>query len=289
MTVAATLKTYYQLTKPGIIYGNLMTTIAGFLLASQRSVDVGSLLGVAAGTALVIASGCVINNYIDRDIDRHMARTKKRALASGQISARAAITYGIVLGAAGFTLLLLFTNLLTVAVGAVGYFFYLVMYSVWKRRSVYGTLVGSVAGATPITAGYIAAAGQLDGAALLLFLILASWQMPHFYAISLFRRKEYEAAGLPVMSVAKGVGTTKLQILLFVMLFIALTLSLAAFGYATLIYAVVMAAAGTVWLRKGVAGFAAPDTVRWARGMFGFSLLVLLIFSATISINTFLN
>jgi protoheme IX farnesyltransferase len=285
MAARDTLAMYYWLTKPGIVYGNLISAAAGFLLAAQGDVDFGLLLAFMAGTALVIASGCVINNVIDRGIDRHMARTKKRALAGGELAAAPAITYGAALAVIGFALLVLFTNWLTVALGALGYFFYLVMYSVWKRRSVYGTMVGSVSGATPIAAGYTAAAGQFDGAAALLFLILVCWQMPHFYAIALFRREEYAAAKLPVLPVVKGLRATQRQILAFVILFVAATLLLAVLGYTGFVYTLVVGLAGLWWLYKAMQGFGARDSARWARGMFGASLLVLLVFCAMIAVD----
>src|SRR5690348_2228318 len=155
-----------------------------------------------AGLAFVMASGCVFNNYIDRDIDAAMGRTKDRALVVGRISKRAAFVYGTMLGAAGFGLLVFFTNMLTVAVAGTGFFFYVFMYSLWsKRRTVHSTIIGSVAGATPPIVGYAATSGRLDLAAALLFLTLVLWQMPHFYAIGIRRFGEYAAAGIPILPV----------------------------------------------------------------------------------------
>jgi protoheme IX farnesyltransferase len=125
------LRTYYRLTKPGIIYGNVMTTLAGFLFAgtwSRGSFDIVLLLATVCGTSLVIASACVANNYIDQDIDRTMERTKKRALVMGDISGRSAIIFSIVLGITGFGLLLGLVNVLTAAAGAVAFIFYVVLY-----------------------------------------------------------------------------------------------------------------------------------------------------------------
>src|SRR5256885_2016537 len=104
------LKTYYRLTKPGIVYGNAVTVIAGFLLASVGDVNWGLFLATLVGISLVIASACVFNNYIDRDLDKKMARTKKRALASGSIAAVNALSYASLLGLVGFGLLFIFTN-----------------------------------------------------------------------------------------------------------------------------------------------------------------------------------
>src|SRR5438045_1263782 len=113
------LKTYYNLTKPGIIYGNLVNTISGFLLACvlQETFSITRVLGVLGGTALVIACGCVVNNYIDRGIDQHMKRTKNRALVRGDISGRSALTFATVLGILGFIVLWRWTNTLTLIIG----------------------------------------------------------------------------------------------------------------------------------------------------------------------------
>ena len=142
-----------------------------------------------------------------------MERTKDRALAAGRISGRAAIVYGTILGFVGFAVLVLHTNLLTAAIAAVGFFFYVFMYSLWfKRRSICGTVVGSIAGAVPPLVGYCAASNRFDAAAILLFFILAIWQMPHFFAIAIYRFNDYAAASIPVFPVKKEIQKTKIAI-----------------------------------------------------------------------------
>ncbi len=279
------VKTYYALAKPGIVYGNLLAAAAGFLLASKGQVDFWLLLAALAGIAFVIGSACVFNNYIDRDIDRHMARTKKRALVTGEISARGALVYATILGVAGVAILARFTNALTVWAGLLGVFFYVVLYGVAKRRSVYGTHVGSVAGAIPLVAGYTAVTNRLDGGAVLLFLVLALWQMPHFFAIALYRQKEYASAKLPVWPVQKGAVSTQLQILIYVMLFTFAASLLTVFGYTGYTYLAVMVLVGLYWLRLGLRGLRTKDHVQWGRTMFFFSLKVLLVFCGMISID----
>ncbi len=109
-------KFYYQLTKPGIIYGNALTTVAGFFLAARGTVNPSLLISVVAGSSLVIASACVFNNIVDREIDQKMARTKNRALVIGTISVRNALIFGAILGILGFGILSFYTNYLTVIV-----------------------------------------------------------------------------------------------------------------------------------------------------------------------------
>ncbi len=283
-----TLKSYYRLTKPGIIYGNLLAAIGGFLLASKGDIDPLLFLAAIIGTALVIASGCVFNNYIDQGIDKKMARTQKRGLVSGQISGRSALLYATVLGILGFSTLALFTNALTVATGAVGIFFYVVVYGLAKRSTPLSTLVGSIPGATPPVAGYLAVTNNLDGGAILLFLIMAIWQLPHFYAISIFRLKDYAAASLPVIAVKKGARATKVRIMAYIGLYLATVPSLAFLGYTGYTYLIVMGIVSLLWFWKGIANFTDSNDAAWARKMFGFSLIVLLSFSLMISVDYWL-
>jgi protoheme IX farnesyltransferase len=161
------LKKYYRLTKPGIIYGNLISATAGFLLASNHHINLWLLLATLAGTSLVIASGCVFNNYLDRNIDKKMARTKKRALVLKTIPVINALVFAMVLFIAGFAVLGLYTNWLVVVIGLVGFVDYVVLYGYSKRHTMHSTLVGTVAGATPILAGYCAARGHFDSGAIL--------------------------------------------------------------------------------------------------------------------------
>lgn len=279
-----TIKAYYWLTKPGIIYGNLLTAIGGFLLASKGDIDHGLFAATIAGTALIIASGCVVNNYIDRGIDAQMARTKKRALVQGNISPISAISFAAILGSAGFVLLVLFTNTLAVIAGAVGYIGYIVLYGWTKRHSVHGTLVGTLSGSMPPVAGYVAVTDRLDAGALLLFLIMVSWQMAHFYAIAMYRFDDYKAAGLPLMPIKAGMYVTKLQIVLYIAGFAVATSVLTMLGYTGIVAQLVLGIIALLWLWRGVQGFKAADDKAWARKIFGFSLLVITIFSITISL-----
>lgn len=278
---------YYQLTKPGIIYGNLLTATAGFLLASKGHVDFGLLIETLVGISLVIASACAFNNYIDRDIDRHMARTNKRALVEGSISGRAAITFASVIGIIGVVVLSVFTNPLVVIIGLVAFVDYVVLYGLSKRKSVHGTLVGSISGAAPIVAGYCAVTNRFDTGAIILFLILVFWQMPHFYSIAIYRLKDYKSAKIPVLPAVKGVKTTKIQIILYILAFIVAIVLLKTYGYADYGYLIVMLMLSLVWLVLGLSGFKTQNSKLWARRMFLFSLVIILALSVVLSISSF--
>lgn len=271
------IKRYYSLTKPGVLYGNALTVAAGYFLASKGMIDVWLFLSVFIGSSLIIASACVLNNFLDQDIDAIMTRTKKRALVSGAIKGYRAVLFSIALGVIGVIILALYTNLLVVMLGLVGFITYVVFYGMLsKRLSTHGTLVGSISGAIPILAGYCAVTGTIDIGAVIVFVILFAWQFPEFYSIAIYRSKEYKAASIPVLPVIKGLKRTKIEILIYTIVFVVSTLSLTTFGYTGYIYFVVMAGLGSYWIWLAMQGFNAVNSDRWARKMFGFSMIIIL-------------
>jgi protoheme IX farnesyltransferase len=280
-------KTYYNLTKPGIIRGNAVPAIAGFLFASKGHVKYLLLLETLIGISLIIACACVYNNYIDRELDKKMARTKARAFAVGTLGKNTAIVYGTSLGLVGFIFLGVFTNLLTVIVGLVGLVFYVVIYGEAKRKSVHGTLVGAVSGAMPPVGGYLAVTDHIDAAAVILFLILVFWQMPHFYSIAIYRLSDYKAAKLPVLPAVKGVKIAKRDILFYTIAFSLAAICLSIFAHAGVFYLVVAILLSLLWLFVGFKGFKAKDDIKWAKKMFAMSLLVLSLLCVAISISGF--
>lgn len=280
-----TIKAYYQLVKPGIVYGNAVAAIGGFFLAARGNVSAVPFLGMLFGIMLVIASGCVFNNYMDRGIDKKMARTKNRALVKGDISGPNALVYATVLGLLGLALLFFVNNPLAAAIALFGHFAYVVFYGYMKRKTVHGTVAGSVSGAVPPVVGYVAVTNSLDIGALLLFLVLVCWQMPHFYAVSMFRAKDYVAAGIPVLSVVKGMRAAKLYILSYTIPFTIAALLLTVFGYTGITYFAVMALFGLWWFGTGIRSFHTAKDSAWAGKMFGISLYGLIIFSVMISID----
>ncbi len=272
-----TVTRYYSLTKPGVLYGNVLTAAAGFLLASRGDVDLWLFLALIVGTTLVIASATVLNNVLDRDIDTMMERTKKRATVTGRIGARNATIFSIVLGVVGMAILIVWTNWLVVVVGLGGFLVYVILYGMWSKRvSIHGTLVGSVSGAAPILAGYVGVTGAIDVSAVLVFAMIFFWQMPEFYSIAIYRHDEYAEAGIPVISVTRGIDNTKVQILVYTLAFVASTMLLPIFGHVGIVYAVVMGALGACWIWIGVKGLRAVDSAAWARKMFRFSLIIIL-------------
>ncbi len=268
---------YYHLAKPGMVYGNLISILASFFLASKEyGFHITSLIFVVLGMSFVIASACVINNYIDRDIDAKMERTKDRSLVSGTVTGKMAIRYAMLLGLIGFLSLAIGTNVVTFLVGFAGYFSYIVLYSVAKRTTIYSTIVGSFPGAMPIVAGYTALAGKIDLEVLVLFFILVLWQIPHFYSIAIYRLKDYKSSKLKIWPVKMGILNTKWHILSLVLAFSLSVVALFIFKYTGYIYLVLALLSCIVWFFFGVFGFFVKDSKWWARRMFFISLFVLL-------------
>jgi len=282
------VRLYYRLAKPGIVYGNALAAIASFLLASQGNPYLPTFLGMLVGVSLVMASACVFNNYLDRDIDDLMARTKSRALVTGEISIPHALAYATALGLAGLFLLVVLTNPLTAVVAALGHVAYVIVYGIAKRKTVHSTVIGSVPGAIPPVVGYVAVTNQIDLLAVLLFAVLVFWQMPHFYAIAIFRLRDYQRAGIPVLPAVKGIVRTKLEIMYYIVGFILVTSLLTIMGYTGYIYAAVMLLLSLRWLQIVARGATATDDALWARQVFKFSLWVLLGFCIMISLDAFL-
>ncbi len=277
---------YLRVTKPGIIFGNVISVAGGFFLASRGDIHLWTFVATAIGVSLVVASGCVFNNVIDRDIDQRMERTRSRPLATGEISPWAANLYASCLGLAGVSVLAIWTNWMAVAVVAVGFAVYVGAYSLYmKRHSVYGTLVGSLAGAAPPIVGYCAVRGSFDTGALILLVMFSLWQMPHSYAIAIFRFKDYAAASIPVLPVSKGVAAAKYQIVFYILAFGAATAMLTVSGYAGYNYLVVAVAMCAYWLYMALSGFNTGDDRVWARKVFMFSILIITTLSVMMSVD----
>lgn len=288
MDYKATVSQYYVLAKPGIIYANIITALAGYFLASRFAITWTELLGLVAGLSLVIAGACAYNNYLDRGIDAVMKRTKSRGLVTGSLTAKQALTFATIVTAAGLLILLLTQNMLTVLLTAIAFVDYVFLYGYSKRKSKHGTLVGCVSGAIPLVAGYTAVTGRLDATAGLLFALMVAWQMAHFYGIALYRLKDYQAVHIPVMPAVVGVRSTKRQTIGYIGLFIIIAIYMGASGSIGLVSAAVIALLGAAWLLKAVTNYNRLSSDRWGRQAFLFSLPVMLGMSLMISVGSVL-
>jgi len=278
------LRNYYAALKPERTYANVMTAAAGFLLASKWHIHWGLLLATVLGTTLVVMSACGVNNCTDRSIDARMPRTKKRGTVTGSVPVRRLALLSALLGTIGFIVLATRVNWLVVALGSIGYIDYVVLYAWTKRTTPWSTLVGTVSGAVPLVAGYVAVTDKFGMVALALALVMIFWQMPHFYAIGIFRRKDYTAGGLPVWPVRYGVKNTQAWIIIYTILYLLAVVLLTVVGSLGVISGILVGAMGLYWVRLGIRGFGSQAPEKWARGMFGFSLITLLVLSAVIAL-----
>jgi len=285
--MASGLKNYLRITKPGILFGNLVATAGGFLLASKGRVDIVLLPAILIGTGLVVASACVFNNCIDRSLDLKMLRTRNRPLARGLISLPGGVGYGSLLGITGGALLWAATNLLAFAMVLAGFAIYVGVYSYWlKRNSVYAALVGSLAGAAPPLAGYCAVTDSFDPGALILLAIFSLWQMPHCYAIAIFRYEDYAAAEIPVVPVRQGVDAAKRHIAGYIVAYILATLMLNFGGYTGRSYLAVAVISGLVLLCLAWVGFKTTDDRLWAKRLYVFSILSITVLCFMMSVDS---
>ncbi|HYG97167.1 MAG TPA: heme o synthase [Solirubrobacterales bacterium] len=216
------VRDYLTLTKPKVQSLLLFTTVTTMYVAGDPSL--GLILLTCLGGALSAGGAGAINHAVDRDIDRTMARTATRPVASGRISPRAAIGFGIALCAASFLLLSLTVNPLAATLSLSGFVGYVGVYTLWlKRRTPQNIVIGGAAGAVPPLVAWAAVTGELSGMAFYMFAIVFFWTPPHFWALSLLMKDEYAKAGIPMLPVVRGEAETRRQILLYTVLLYAVT------------------------------------------------------------------
>lgn len=229
---------YFTLTKPKVQLLLLLTTITTMYVAGDPSIG---LVAVAVIGGFLSAGGAgAFNHWYDRDIDEAMARTATRPIPAGRISPRAALIYAFGLQIASFVILTVGANVLSAFLALAGFVWYTLIYTVWlKRRSPQNIVIGGAAGAVPPLVGWAAVTGSVAPTALYLFAIIFYWTPPHFWALSLLMKNEYERVGVPMMPVVHGEKETRRQIVLYTLLLTLLTLLPFVFGFFGVIYAVV--------------------------------------------------
>jgi protoheme IX farnesyltransferase len=222
---ATTLANYAALTKPWIVLLLLTTTLAAMLTAARGLPPFSILFFTLIGGALASGGSNALNSYIDRDIDPQMGRTSRRPIPSGQITPRAALTFGIAAIALGFTALFVFVNPLSAFLSLAGSIYYVFIYTlVLKRRTPQNVVIGGAAGAIPPLVGWAAVTGQVNLLAGLMFLVIFSWTPPHTWALMLMLTKDYAKVNVPMMPVARGEASTRRQIVGYALGLIAVTL-----------------------------------------------------------------
>jgi protoheme IX farnesyltransferase len=226
-TLKDSVRAYVALTKPRIVELLLVTTVPAMVLAQRGIPSPALVFWTLLGGTLAAGSANAINCYLDRDIDLLMARTRRRPLPAHEVEPANAVVFGIVLGVVSFAVLTLFVNLLSAFLALLAIAFYVVIYTMLMKRSTpQNIVIGGAAGALPPVIGWAAVTGDVGIPALLLFALVFYWTPPHFWALSLRIRKDYAAAGVPMLPVVKGIAETSRQIGLYSLLMVAISLIL---------------------------------------------------------------
>lgn len=221
------LAAYFALTKPRIIELLLITTVPAMVLATGRWPGTWPVAATLIGGSLSAGGANALNNYVDRDIDQIMRRTRSRPLARQEVAPGKALVFGIVLGVAGFAWLWATTNLVAAVVSTAALLFYVFVYTIGlKRTSSQNIVIGGAAGAAPTLVGWAAVTGTLDLPAWVLFLVVFYWTPPHFWALAIRYKDDYERAGVPMLPVVAGVEATTRKMLLYTGLMVAVSLLL---------------------------------------------------------------
>jgi heme o synthase len=256
-TRSDTVRAYIALTKPRIIELLLVTTVPAMVLATREvpGIQLGHWAWLTVwtliGGTLAAGSANAINCYLDRDIDELMVRTRRRPLPAHEVDPERAVVFGLVLGVISFVVLAWFVNLLAAFLALLAIAFYVVVYTiVMKRTTPQNIVIGGAAGALPPVIGWAAVTGNVGIPALLLFALVFYWTPPHFWALSLRIRKDYAAAGVPMLPVVRGIPETTRQIGLYAILMVAISLVLWAVARMGWIYLVAAVVLGAIFLRQ---------------------------------------
>ncbi|MGF1499358.1 MAG: heme o synthase [Elainellaceae cyanobacterium] len=273
------VKSYIQLTKPRIIVLLLITTAGSMWMAAQGQPDPLLLVVTLLGGLLAAASANTINCLYDRDIDYEMERTRHRPLPSGRIQPRDALLFAIALAATSFTLLTVFANLLSACLAMSGIVTYVLVYTHWlKRHSTQNIVIGGAAGAIPPLVGWAAVTGELSWAAWVFFAIIFVWTPPHFWALAMMIRQDYAKVGVPMLPVVAGDRPTAVQILVYTLLLIPVTLLLVyPLGAVGMIYAAIALGLGLVFVAKAWTLLQNPSDQDLARSLFKYSILYMML------------
>jgi len=241
---------FVELAKPRITGLVLVTTLVGFYMGSRDGVRWALLLQTIIGTALVAGGASALNQYIERDLDARMLRTRNRPLPDGRVSPAEALAFSSFVSAVGTAYLMFFVNVLTGVLGLLTLFAYIFLYTPLKTRTTLCTLVGAVPGAIPPVMGWTAATGAVNNPTIALFAILFLWQMPHFFSIAWIFTEDYARGGFVVHRSGESTGR---QIVLFCCALIPVSLLPAMFGVAGTVYLIGAILLGFVYLAYGFA------------------------------------
>jgi protoheme IX farnesyltransferase len=285
----ASWKDYVTLTKPRIMTLLLLTGAAGMFVGAHGVPSLGTFAVTMAGLALACGGASALNHVLDRDLDRLMRRTGHRPVAEERVSPARALEFGLALSAFSFVLLASLVNVLTAVLALVGNLFYVLVYTRWLKRSTpQNIVIGGAAGAVPPLVGWAAATGNLTVPALFLFLIVFFWTPPHFWALALVIKRDYEAARVPMLPVVRGDDETARQIVWYSLVLVGVTLLPFAWHTAGVAYLAAALLLGAVFLRLAWRLRRETTTAR-AGVLFRYSLLYLALLFVALAIDPLLG
>lgn len=271
-TFSSIARDVVSLTKPRLSSLVVLTAGGGMWLA-PGPLAFADFFWTILGTTLLVGAANAVNCWLERDVDRLMARTASRPLPARRLDPVWGIVVGAVLSAVSLPMLALAANPLTAVLGAIALLSYVLLYTPLKRRSPLAMFVGTVPGAMPTLMGWTAATGRVDGAGLALFATLAIWQLPHFLAIATFREREYALAGFRIASSVWGGRAVRLHAVAWAVVLVPVSLGPFWLGAAGPLYAAIAILAGVAYAVVAAQGLFASDPNRWARTLFLVSLL----------------
>jgi heme o synthase len=259
-TFNPTWRDYLELTKPGMVLMLLLVALTSMFIAGEGSPPALIVIVTIISVYLTSSGGCVLNSYLESDLDAVMSRTRNRPLPTHRIKPGSALKLGLGLISAGILLLLAFGMWLPTLLAMAGIFLYVVVYTQWlKRKSIYSTFVGGMAGAFPVLVGWAAVTGGLAIEAVVIYAIVLYWTPPHYWSMALARRDEYVKAALPILPVVQGPNASRMQIGRYSVLMVVLTLIPVGMGLLDRYYAVVALALGVLLVYSAVQLFLHPS------------------------------
>ena len=272
---------FVALTKPRIVELLLVTTVPSMILAAQGLPSVPLMAATVVGGAMAAGGANALNMYVDRDIDRLMHRTRNRPLVTGAVRPGEAVVFAVALTAGSFVWLWVFVNLLSAALAAAAAAFYVFVYSLWlKRTSIRNIVIGGAAGAVPTLVGWTAVTGSLDWPPVVLFAVIFYWTPPHFWALAIRYRSDYQAADVPMLPAVAGLRATARRIVAYTAVLVAFSLLLVPVAEMGVVYLVAALVGGAGFAALALDVLRRPDPARSIR-LFGWSnAYVMLIFGA---------
>jgi len=276
---------FFQLTKPRVVSLIVFTAVIGMFLATPGMVPWTILFSGTLGIALVAGAAAAINCLVEQHIDAKMARTRARPTVQGSITSSQILLMAVIVGGAGLALLAVYVNMLTVWLTLATFIGYAIIYTViLKPATPQNIVIGGASGAMPPILGCAAVTGQVSNDALLLFLIIFAWTPPHFWALALYRRKEYAKAGVPMLPVTHGERYTRLSVLLYTFILIAVTMLPIATGMTGLVYLVITLGLNSYFLYLAIGIYRAYSDAL-AKKTFAYSIIYLALLFAALLID----